>query len=220
MPNTRFSPEGVLQFKAALGEQAQSWESNPPEYNAAPGSEKAYDKMGNELLSRVRESAGVGEEFKRPSVTSGMAVIPRFIYAGATKAALAGFSVDQLRQSMYNHGSFNTLSAITHERLPVAKRAEVSLGLKPLPGVSVDDHLDDFEISEETGLSIPRYGTDVLLDARFDAYYQGHINGEQLAATNPSFCEGQLTGINSHAYRAMLTICINDPHLFQATLDR
>lgn len=219
MPTTRFSPEGVLRFKAALGEQAQSWESNPPEYDATPGSEKAYDEMGSELLRRVRAADDLGEEFGHRSVTGGMAVIPRFMYAGAAKAALNGFSIERLNKSMYNHASFNTLSAVTHEEVHTAKRIEVAVGLKPLPAVSVDYHLDEFEISEESGLSIPAY-IKLMLDSRRDAYDQGHLDSSQLVAVNASFCEGQLTGINRSAYKAMLTICINDPHLFQATLER
>jgi hypothetical protein len=146
-------------------------------------------------------------------------VIPRFMYAGAAKSALVGFSINQLRSSMYNHASFNTLAAITHEDIHVTKRIEIPLGLKPLPAVSVDYALDAYEIDEESGLTISRYNARVL-DARFDAYSQGHIGSDQLAVVNPSFCEGQITGINAHAYRAMLTICMNDPHLFQGTLDR
>jgi hypothetical protein len=175
--------------------------------------------MGRELLSRVRQADGVGDEFKAASVSAGMGVLPRFMYAGAAKSALVGFSIDQLRSSMYNHGSFNTLAAITREDVHVTKRIEIPLGLKPLPTVSVDYALDAYDIDEENGLTISRYGTRVL-DARFDAYSQGHIGSDQLSATNPSFCEGQITGINAHAYRAMLTICMNDPYLFQATLDR
>jgi hypothetical protein len=219
MPGTTFSPEGVKAFKDALALHASEWSEDRPNYTAAAGKEKAYDEMGRELLDRVRQSAGVGDEFKYPSVSGGMSVIPRFMYAGAAKAGLVGLSIDQLKKSMYNHDSFNTLAAITHEDVHVAKRIEVPLGLKPLPGVSVDYNLEAFDISEESGLTISRYSTKVL-DARFDAFSQGHILPEQLAATNPSFCEGQITGINSHAYRAMLTICMNDPHLFQATLSR
>jgi hypothetical protein len=217
VPNTKFSPEEVTSFKSALAAHSEDWMINPPDYAAPAGEEKAYDEMGVALLDRVRQTPNVSDVFKKPSVTGGMSVIPRFMYAGAAKAAVAGFSIDQLKRSMYNHTSFNTLSAITHENIHVAKRIEIPLGLKRLPAVSVDYNLDAFDIDEETGLTIPKYNQRVL-DARFDAYSQGHIESEALSATNPSFCEGQVTGINFHAYRAMLTICMNDPHLYTATL--
>jgi hypothetical protein len=219
MPGTKFSPEGVKAFKDALVLHASAWTEDLPQYTAGLGDEKAYDEMGRELLNRVRDTADVGDKFNHASVEAGTVIIPRFMYAGAAKAALADFTIDQLQKSMYNHASFNTLTAITHEDIHVAKRVEVALGLKPLALVSVNYNLGEFDISEQSGLSIPKYGVHVL-DARFDARSQGHITDEQLSATNPSFCEGQITGINAYAYRAMLTICMNDPYLFQGTLSR
>jgi len=220
VPGKEFSPEGAQSFKNALAVQTTEWMNNTPTYTSAPGNEGAYDEMGQYLLERVLRTPGISDEFNGlMSVESGMEVMARFMYAGGAVAALQDFSIGQLKNAMYNYASFNTLSLFTHERQPVAKRVEIPLGLKKVGGVSVDYQLSDFRISEETGLSIPQYGL-LRHGARSDAYHQGLIDDDELYAVNKSFCIGQTTGINMFAYKSMLTICLNDPYLYAATLAR
>lgn len=220
MPQITFSPEGVEQFKSALKKQAEAWPHELPKYTSHSGSEKAYDEMGLELLRRVRETPGVTPEFiNSTAVTGGVVVMPRFMYAGAAKAAMQGYTLDQLHSAMYNHESFNTIARMTRERKSVAKRIEIPLGIKPLTGISVHSGIHHFQIDEAHGLTIPRYN-ELLIDARLDAMSQGHIEPSEAAVENPSFCVGQTTGINRHVYRHMLFICMNDPNLYPSTIRR
>jgi hypothetical protein len=220
MSEKTFTPEGVIAFKDALKVHTDTWLDDPQfEYQASAGNEKAYDEMGRELLSRIRDTESVPDEFLSSAVDGGMSVIPRFMYAGAAKAATRGFSLEQLESSMYNHESFQTLTRLTHEINAVANRIEIPLGLRPVSGLSVDSSLHLFKIDEETGLTIPDY-LSRKQGARLDAYSQEHLSLEELSRDNESLCVGQITGLNQHIYRSMLTICMNDPHLYVATLVR
>jgi len=219
MPNIEFSTEGVVVFKSAIKNQADLWIETPPVYASPAGVEIAYDEMGKVLLERVRGVVGVPKEFNSSAVDGGTAVIPRFMYAGVAAAAERGYSLEQLKNSMYNHNSFQTMTLFTREINAVAKRLEIPLGLRPVGRMSVDDSLHSFALDEKTGLTIPGYRNQQI-DARLDAYSQGHLPLEGLNAENDPMCAGQRTGINQHMYRAMLAICINDPHLYPATLAR
>jgi hypothetical protein len=215
MPRISFELEEAAAFKAALGAHTASWSDNLPEYTHNDGSKDVYDQMGRELLKRVRATSGVPEVFISEAVEGGMAVIPRFLYAGAAKASLQGFNLGQLHAGMYNHASFNNLSQITREDALTAKIIERRLGLRPLS--SIDVSIDDFELSEANGLSVPRYH-EIRADGRAESYSKGHIVSKDPDIEYPVSCPGQITGINATAYRCMLTICMNDSSLYQATL--
>lgn len=215
---TDITPEQAIEFKSALREQVAIWSDLPIEYSSEPGSELAYDQMGRTLLTRINES-GVDKRFESTGTAGGMSVVPRFMYAGARRAAIQGFDLEQLQRGMYNHDSFNTLVELTRENIHTAKRIEIPLGLKPLPLVSVDYHIDEFQLDEVTGLSVPRY-KHIWQDARMDAYFQGHVDGERMASRWESQCPGYTTGILQMVYRSMLLICLEDKNLFHATLER
>lgn len=219
MSNTTFSPESVEAFQSSLAQASGDWLAAIPSYDNEAGSQAVYDQMGVELLDRTLNTPDLAAEFSMPSVTAGMEIFPRFMYAGAAKAALLGYGLSELRQGMYKGESFNSLILITKEPKSVAKRIEIPLGLKKLVHCDIDPNINLYDFSPEAGLTVGKYIFHRNM-ARRDAYAQELIEEEGLTAENPSFCVGQNTGINRHIYHHMLSICMTDPNLFQATLLR
>ncbi len=215
------TPEQSEAFKTALRTETAQWNDTIPPYTNEPGSIGVYDEMGDILLARMRHIT-LPEYFHSSAISGGMAVIPRFMYAGGAKAALAGLTIDQLHSAMYTSASFNTLSLLTREKNKVATRIELALGLKRGPYESVDDRLAEYKIDSEEGLSIPRYHflRDSIREELFVESEGRQISAQEVRAENPILCEGHQAGLVATVYRSMLHICLQDAHLYPATLAR
>lgn len=209
------------QFKTVIARQMVQWPDDLPLYSSPSGTEAVYDEMSVKLFDRMRHD-GLPESLAQSSASeAGMNIIPRFLFAGALKASLLGYSIQQLESGLYNrsHTSFNQLLQIAHERNASAFLIERAIGLKKSAFYSVTDHIDAYDFDEENGLSIKRYAS-LRQVARQKAIDDEKLEYEALDTNNPLLCEGQRHGLISVTYRAMFKICMNDPHLFKSTLEQ
>lgn len=209
------------QFKTVIARQMVQWPNNLPLYSSPSGTEKAYDEMGVRLLDRMRHD-DLPETISRLVATeTGMTVIPRFLFAGALKASMMDYGIDQLENGLYNrsHASFNQLLQIAHERNASATLIERRIGLKNGAYYGVTDMIDAYDFDEYNGLSIKRYDS-LKQAARQKAIDDEKLEYETLETDNPLMCEGQRHGLISVTYRAMFKICMNDPNLFKSTLEQ
>jgi hypothetical protein len=209
------TPEQVVSFRDASRRQIETWTDTPLDHGTEPGSVRAYTRMGETYRQRMLDD-GLDARFRSMSVEGGLAIIPRFLYAGAAKAAMLGYSLNQLQDGLYNRTSYETLGLLTNESNAVVVQHEMILGLRPTGLKSVDESLDHYIFDPENGLRFENYQRD-RGQAVMDTYIR-HGDFPELNTSGESLCEGHRTGVLAIAYRAMLMISISDPSLFQATL--
>jgi hypothetical protein len=209
------TPEQALSFRDATRRQIETWPTNIPNYTAAPGTPLVYDEMGQAYRRRMLED-GLNQRFGSMSVEGGLAVIPRFLYAGVAKAAQLGYTLEQLKLGMYNRKSYESLSLMTNALNDVIVQHEMIIGLRPGGLKSVDESLDHYTFDPENGLGYQNFERDRGL-AVMDSYIR-HGTFNEPSKDGESMCEGQRAGVLAMAYRAMMLISLADPNLFQATI--
>jgi hypothetical protein len=218
MPIT-ISESEAKQFKTVIARQMVQWSDDIPLYSSPSGTEGAYDEMGVRLFDRMRYDGLPDSLSQSTAARTGMDIIPRFLFAGALKASMMGYTIDQLENGLYNrdHRSFNQLLLLAHERNEPAFLIERTIGLKKAAYHSVTDDIDAYDFDEENGLSIKRFDA-LRRSAREKAIDNEKLESTELDTVNPLLCEGQRHGLISVVYRAMFKICMNDPNLFTSTL--
>lgn len=212
------------QYKATLKEVVKKWASNPHDYEAAPGTQAAYDEMGHTVLERMREE-GVPVSLDTPNAQYGFSILPRFVYAGAAKAYQQGLTMQGLVKAMRHPNTFRQLQLPTRETNPAAKEIEFETGLRTTsPYSNIDQKIDEYSISPETGLVIPHYPIH-RVRTRTRLFEEGRITEEEYLTDNPDKdpvrCAAHRgSGILALGYKSVLAVAIEDPSLFQATLNR
>ena len=210
------TPEQVLSFRDASRHQIESWPNDIPAYTAEAGSLPTYTQMGQVYTERMLAD-DLDPRFRSSGSTGGLAIIPRFLYAGAAKAARLGYDIDELKNGMYNIGTLESLSNLTIDDNDVVVALEMELGLRPGGIKTVDQSLDHYTFYPENGLSFTNFDRARRI-AHLDAYIR-HGKLYEFRTELESRCEGQRTGVLAIAYRAMLLISLSDSNLFQATLE-
>lgn len=211
------------QYKSSLRTVTDKWPVNPHDYTSAPGTQAAYDEMGKEVLDRMRQE-GIPASLDTHNAQYGFSIIPRFVYAGAVAARRKNFSLDELSTAMSHPSSFTTLQLPTREQNSAAVQIEFETGLNTGSRYSnVGEHIDEYAISPDTGLTIPKYPIH-RYKARARLYDEGRISLEEFAPRNPDRdpvrCEAHKgSGILALGYRSILAISIADSNLFEATLN-
>lgn len=231
------TPSDKVSFAEASEQVVQEWRDNLPDYTGTPGTVHSFVTMGNEYVRRIRE-VGASERFKTSAIDGGMDVVARFIYVGAARSALNGFSISDYNDAMRRRETFGTLSRITHERNGAAVEIERSLGIRS--GFSPDERLGLYEISPEEGLRVVGY-TSTTTGKVFESYpsirssarYQAALRHEEKAEGRYTFdevrdhykvddsqCVGHTSGVVRLSFNALLGISIMDPNLYQGTVER
>lgn len=212
------------QYKDSLREVVKKWPANPHDYEATAGSQAAYDEMGLVVLERMREE-GIPTSLDTPNARYGFSIIPRFIYAGAAKAEQQGLTMKGLIKAMRHPNSFRQLQLPTRETDPAAREIEFETGLRTTsPYSNVDPRLDEYTIDPTTGLDIPMYAIH-RTRARGRLFDERRISAKEYTSDNPDQDPVRCTahrgsGILALGYKSVLTVAIEDPSLFQATLNR
>ncbi|MDB5160135.1 MAG: hypothetical protein JWO99_398 [Candidatus Saccharibacteria bacterium] len=214
--NHLITSEQVLSFRDASRRQIESWPGDIPDYTSVAGSQPVYAQMGNLYTERMLAD-GLDPRFRSTGSTGGLSIIPRFLYAGAAKAAVLGYELADLKDGMYNHGTLESLSNLTVDENDVVVALEIELGLRPGGVKSIDESLDHYTFDPENGLGFTNFDR-ARRTAHMDAYIR-HGKSYEFRTELESRCEGQRTGVLAIAYRAMLMISLSDPNLFQATLE-
>lgn len=203
-------------FRDAARRQQQQWAQDLPDYTFAAGTPPVYDQMGRVLLQRMRAD-GLDPRFDSTGVVGGLAILPRWLYAGAAKANQLGYDSEALYAGMYNHATFQNLSWLTQETNATAVQMELELGLRMGGIYTPDARLDLYTFDPEHGLGYRDFDR-LVREGRIEATLRkGTL---QDVSTGETRCEGERSGVNAMAYRTMLLICLEDPNLFQATLAR
>ncbi len=211
-------------YKTSLVEVVGKWEHNPLMYESEPGTQHAYDEMGREVLDRMR-AKGIPPTLDTPNASYGFSILPRFIYAGAAKAHQQGLTMNGLVQAMRHPNTFTYLQLPTRESNAAAKEIEFETGLRTTsPYSTIDAKMSEYAISPENGLTIPLYPTH-RVRARGRLFDEGRLTEEEYGSETPDKdrvrCEAHRgSGILALGYKSLLSVCIEDPSLFQATLNR
>ncbi|HEY8886609.1 MAG TPA: hypothetical protein VIM31_03885 [Candidatus Microsaccharimonas sp.] len=213
------TPEVPAIYKSAIKQVADSWNNEAPDYDrGVPGSMQYYTTMRTVLTNRmITAEPGVEKVAKAISNQAGLEVISRFFYIGAAKAALQGYSVQELGNALYQPTSFRQLVPLTREINRSARRIEMHLGLTDIS----QPQLDEFNL-DDGGLRITKYALHRFI-TRANLEMDGHLTHEQAFSLTPDDdpirCEGLKSGLTTYAYKYMLDICVKDPALFETTID-
>ena len=213
------TPEVPAIYKSAIKEAAASWNDETPEYTRGePGSIHHYEQMRDVLTNRM---IAIEPDVERVAISipnqAGFEIISRFFYTGAAKAALQGFSTEDLQSALYQPASFRQLIPLTREGNTAARRIETDLGLTDV----ARPNLKEFAL-DENGLRITKYALHRYI-TRANLHAEGRLTAEEAYNVTPDDdpirCAGLTSGLTTYAYRYMLDICVKDPALFPATIE-
>ena len=210
------TPEVPPVYRSAIKAVAEQWNDTPPDYNET-GDVTAYVTMRASLTERM---IAVEPSVEKVALSipnqAGLEVISRFFYVGAAKAALQGYSAQDLSAALYLPNSFRQLVPLTREINDSARRIETAIGLTDYAQVTPEEFTLD-----ENGLVIKRYAMHRYI-TRANLEREERLTHEEAYSLTPEDdpirCGGLTSGLTRYAYKYMLDICMKDPALFQATI--
>jgi len=211
------TPEVPPVYRSAIKTVAEQWNDTAPSYTSQAGSDRTYVAMRTILTERmIANDPAVEKVAVSIPNQAGLEVISRFFYVGAAKAALQGYSAQDLSAALYQPNSFRQLVPLTREVNASARRIETAIGLtdyvQPAP--------NEFTLDED-GLVIKRYAIHRYI-TRANLEREERLTHEKAYSLTPEDdpirCAGLTSGLTRYAYKYMLDICMKDPALFQATI--
>lgn len=222
-----FERDSQAPTKLAIKQVAQNWGESSIPYSE-PGKYTAYDEMAIGFLHRVKAEVATNEAEGMPSqlvesgaAYSGFYVVGRYLYAGATHAAIEGFSKDELKSLLFLPDSFRSLQLLTREWNNSAVSMEYELGLNGAIYPRDKRIQMGFTLKEGVGLTIKDHPI-LSYRARASMVDRGDIDSHEAfarpAREDTIRCMAHSAGIVAYVYKYMLEVADKDPALFDETL--